>query len=232
MLKTEWIDVRAKDGGTYGGYLALPPTGKGPGIVLFQEIFGVNRHIRACAEQYAYDGYVVLAPDVFWRSQPRIEMGYSPADIEKGRGIMGGLDPAQVMADVHTTVAALRARPEVTGKIGAVGYCMGGRLAYFAAALAGADAASCWYGGGIQDNLDKAAQVKVPIQFHYGETDQAIPLEAVGKVKQAFAGRQNAEVFVYQGAGHGFGCWDRGSYHQPSAALAHGRTLEFFSKNL
>jgi carboxymethylenebutenolidase len=109
---------------------------------------------------------------------------------------------------------------------------MGGRLAYFAAAIAGADAASCWYGGGIQDNLDKAAAIKVPIQFHYGEVDQAIPLEAVEKVKQAFAGRDSAEIYVYKGAGHGFGCWDRGSYHQPSHALAHGRTLAHFSQHL
>lgn len=226
-----WIDIKAKDGGTFGGYLVLPPTGKGPGIVLFQEIFGVNRHIRACAEQYALDGYVVLAPDVFWRQVPRLDIGYTPAEIEKARGYMTAAKPEELIADLQATVAALRARPEVTGKVGAIGYCMGGRMAYFAAALAGVDAASCWYGGGIHDNLDKAAGVKGPIQFHYGEKDSMIPAEAVAKVRQTFAGKA-AEVYVYPNADHGFNCWDRPTYHQPSAALAHGRTLEFFAKNL
>lgn len=231
MMKTSWIDIKAKDGGTYGGYLALPPAGKGPGIVLFQEIFGVNRHIRAVAEQYAMDGFVVLTPDVFWRQAPRVELGYEGEDMTRARALMGGITPAQTIDDVQTTVAALRARPEVSGKIGAVGYCMGGRLAYLAAATAGIDAASAWYGGGIQDNLDKAASVKCPMQFEYAEKDHAIPLEAVDKVKAAFAGKR-AEFHIYKDAQHGFNCWDRASYHQPSAAMAHGRTLEFFVSNL
>ena len=230
MMKTSRIDIKAKDG-SFGGYLALPPTGKGPGIVMFQEIFGVNRHMRAVAEQYAMDGFVVLAPDVFWRQAPRVELGYEGDDMTRARELMGGISRTDAIADLQVTVATLRARPEVTGKIGAIGYCMGGRLAYFAAATAGVDAASAWYGGGIQDNLDKAAGVKCPMQFQYAENDHAIPLEAVDKVKAAFAGK-NAEFNIYPGAGHGFNCWDRASYHQPSAALAHGRTLEFFAKHL
>jgi len=231
IIKTSWIDIKAKDGGSYGAYLALPPTGKGPGIVLFQEIFGVNRHIRAVAEQYAMDGFVVLTPDVFWRQAPRVELGYDGDDMTRARELMGGITPAQAIEDIQTTVAALRARPEMTGKVGAVGYCMGGRLAYFAAAMGGVDAASAWYGGGIQDNLDKAAAVKCPVQFNYAEMDHAIPLDAVDKVKAAFAGKA-AEFHIYKGAQHGFNCWDRGSYNQPAAALAHGRTLEFFSQQL
>jgi len=199
--------------------------------VLFQEIFGVNRHIRAVAEQYAMDGFVVLAPDVFWRQAPRVELGYDGDDMTRARELMGGITPAQAIEDIQTTVAALRARPELTGKVGAVGYCMGGRLAYFAAAMGGVDAASAWYGGGIQDNLDKAAAVKCPVQFNYAEMDHAIPLDAVDQVKAAFAGKA-AEFHIYKGAQHGFNCWDRGSYNQPAAALAHGRTLEFFSQQL
>ncbi len=229
-MTASWIDIKAKDGGTFGGYLALPPTGKGPGVVVFQEIFGVNRHIRAIAEQYALDGYVALAPDVFWRQAPRIELGYQQADIERGMGIATSMDGAQVIADIQSMVAALRARPEVSGKVGAVGYCMGGRFTYVAAAVAGVDAASCYYGGGIQDHLQHAPNVRCPIQFHYGEKDHAIPMSAVEKVKSAFAGKP-AEFHIYP-AEHGFNCWERGSYHQPSAALAHGRTLEFFSKHL
>jgi carboxymethylenebutenolidase len=230
-MNPQWIEVQAGDTSTYGAYLALPPLGKGPGIVLFQEIFGVNRHIRAVADQYAMDGFVVLAPDVFWRQAPRIELGYEGADREKALALMKGADAKQLADDVKTTVAALRARPELEGRVAAIGYCMGGRLAYAAAATAGVDAAVAFYGGGIQDQLERAASIRCPMQFHYGAKDHAIPMEAVEKVKAAFAGRQ-AEFHVYPDAGHGFNCWDRASYHAPSAALAHGRTLEFLAPRL
>jgi carboxymethylenebutenolidase len=229
-MTAQWIRIKAAAKGEYEGYLALPPAGKGPGLVLFQEIFGVNRHIRAVADQYALDGFVVLAPDVFWRQAPRIELGYGGPDLERGRALATGVTPAQLLADIGTTVAALRARPEVSGKVGAYGYCMGGRLAYFAAATAGVDAASCFYGGAIQDNLDRAASIDCPIQFHYGERDAYIPAAAVEKVKAAMAGKR-AEVFVYP-ADHGFSCWERGSYEPRSAAQAHARTLAHFANHL
>jgi carboxymethylenebutenolidase len=230
-MNTQWISVQATGGGEYGAYLSLPPRGQGPGIVLFQEIFGVNRHIRAVADQYALDGFVVLAPDLFWRQTRRVELGYEGDDRERALSLMKSADPKQLAEDIITTVAALRARPEVAGKIGAIGYCMGGRLAYIAAATAGVDAAVCFYGGGIQDQLERAASIKCPIQFHYGAKDTAIPMEAVEKVKAAFTGKQ-AEFHIYPDAGHGFNCWDRASYHAPSAALAHGRTLVFLAQNL
>jgi carboxymethylenebutenolidase len=230
-MSSQWIDIAAAGGGKYGGYLSLPPLGKGPGIVLFQEIFGVNRHIRAVADQYALDGFVVLAPDLFWREAPRVELGYEGADRERGIALMKGADPKQLAEDVKTTVAALRARPEVTGKVGALGYCMGGRLAYVAAAIAGVDAAASFYGGGIQDQLERVASIRCPMQFHYGAKDTGIPMEAVEKVKAAFAGKK-AEFWIYPDAGHGFNCWDRAAYHAPSAALSHGRALEFFAPTL
>ena len=165
-MTTQWIDIAAKDGGTYGAYLALPPRpgagGRNPGLVLFQEIFGVNAHIRAVAEQYALDGFVVLAPDVFWRDAPRVELGYEGADMERAMQLMNGADDRRLADDVATTVAALRARPEVAGKVASIGYCMGGRLAYVAAATAGVDAAVCYYGGGIHNQLDLAPRVACP----------------------------------------------------------------------
>lgn len=229
-MNAQWIAINAEGGGQYEAYLSLPPAGKGPGLVLFQEIFGVNRHIRAVADQYALDGFVVLAPDVFWRQAPRVELGYAGADMDRARALMTDVKPQQVVADIATTVRALRARPELAGKVGAFGYCMGGRLAYFAAATAGVDAAACFYGGAIHDNLDKAASVTCPIQFHYGERDAVIPLAAVEKVKTAMAGKR-AEVFLYQ-ADHGFNCWERGSYEPRSAALAHARALAHFATYL
>lgn len=223
-MNSQWITID----GAYGAYLALPPRGQGPGLVLFQEIFGVNRHIRAVADQYALDGFVVLAPDVFWRQAPGVQLGYEGAERERAFELLRAAAPAQLLEDVARAVAALRARPEVTGKVGAFGYCLGGRLAYLAAATAGVDAASCFYGGGIHEQLDRAAAVTCPIQFHYGERDAHIPLAAVEKVKAAFAGK-TAEVFVYEAAEHGFNCWERASYEPRAAALAHARTLAHFA---
>ena len=227
-VTTAWITIAPG----FEAYLALPPAGSGPGLVLFQEIFGVNEHIRAVAEQYALDGFVVLAPDVFWRAEPRVDIGYSPDDMQRGVGLAGTLKPAEVLADLQATVATLRARPEVGGrKVGAFGYCMGGRLAYTAAALAGVDAAVAYYGGGIHGQLDLAPRITCPTMFHFAGIDTYIPPEAVQSVRSAMAGKP-AEIFDYPGAHHGFNCWARASYDAPSAALAHGRTLEFFARHL
>ncbi|MFN9279045.1 MAG: dienelactone hydrolase family protein [Betaproteobacteria bacterium] len=225
---TAWIDIAPG----FAGYLALPPAGHGPGLVLFQEIFGVNEHIRAVAEQYALDGFVVLAPDCFWRDAPQVELGYAGDDWQRAFALMKAYRPEDALADIGMTVQALRARPEVAGgKVGAIGYCMGGRLAYLAAATAGVDAAVPYYGGGIHTQLERAAGITCPMQFHYAEHDANIPLSAVAAVQQAFAGRA-AEVHTYTDAHHGFNCWARESYHAPSAALAHGRALAFLAQHL
>ncbi len=235
MSPTEWISVDAADGGRYGALLALPPGGRGPGLLLLQEIFGVNEHIRAVAQQYALDGFVVLAPDVFWRDAPRVELGYEGADRERALALMKAARPAQLAADLRTSVAALRARPELQGAVGAIGYCMGGRLAFLAAADPGVDAAVCYYGGGIQNQLEHAARIRCPLQFHYAGRDAAIPPEAVERVREALAQRSDAppaEFHLYAPAQHGFNCWARASYHAPSAALAHGRSLQFLAQRL
>ncbi len=226
-VSTSWIDIEPG----FAGYLALPSGGRGPGLVLWQEIFGVNDHIRTVAEQYALDGFVVLAPDVFWRQAPRVELGYVGADRERALALMQGYGAADALADIAASVATLRARSEVTGRVGSLGYCAGGRLAYLSAATAGVDAAVAFYGGGIQAQLQHAASIHCPVQFHYAEHDDHIPLEAVERVRTAMAGK-DAEVFVYPGAMHGFNCWARASYHAPSAALAHGRALAFLARCL
>lgn len=226
-VSSDWIDVDGPDG-RFGAYLALPPSGRGPGLLLLQEIFGVNDHIRAVAEQYALDGFVVLAPDLFWRQGPRIELGYEGADRQRANALKSSLEPEQTWRDLAASLAALRARPECGGRIGALGYCLGGRLAFNAAASLGVDAAVAYYGGGIQDQLALAEQILCPIQFHYGELDAHIPPEAVEAVRQAMADK-DAEVHVYPAAGHGFNCWARASHHPASAALAHGRSLAFLA---
>ncbi|PXW29496.1 dienelactone hydrolase family protein [Paraburkholderia caballeronis] len=230
-VTSQWIDIPAGND-SFGGYLALPKGGKGPGIIIIQEIFGVNGHIRDVTEQYALDGYVALAPDIFWRTQPRVELGYVGADRDKGIELLQKTDVQLAVQDIGSAAAALRQRPEVNGKIAAIGYCFGGRLAYLAAAEGSVDAAVTYYGGGIQNQLDVADKVKVPIQFHYAELDHGIPLSAVGEVKERFAGRDNAEFHLYPNADHGFNCSVRASYNQHASALAHGRTLTFLADHL
>jgi carboxymethylenebutenolidase len=226
LVRTQWIDIAPG----CAGLLALPPAGHGPGLVLWQEIFGVNEHIQAVAAQYALDGFVVLAPDVFWRQAPRVQLGYEGADCAQALALMQGYGADDALADIAAGVAALRARPEVAGrKVGSVGYCMGGRLAYLTAATTDVDAAVAYYGGGIHGQLDRAPAIRCPLQFHYAGHDDHIPPEAVARVQAALP---QAEVHVYPGAMHGFNCWARASYHAPSAALAHGRSLAFLAQAL
>jgi carboxymethylenebutenolidase len=228
-MNSQWIDLDAADGGRFGSYLSLPPAGKGPGILLIQEIFGVNGHIRAVADQYALDGCVVLAPDLFWRLEPRLDIGYSPPEMERGMGLAKRFDFPRGLDDLAATVAALRARPECNGKVAAIGYCMGGTLSFLCAAKIAVDAAVCYYPGGIDRQLEQAASVKCPLLVHFAGNDKSIGPAAVEAVQKAFAGRANAAFHVYPGAAHGFNCWARAAYNQPAALLAHGRTLEFLA---
>ncbi|HKY89979.1 MAG TPA: dienelactone hydrolase family protein [Nevskiaceae bacterium] len=231
-MTTRWIDMAAPGGGMFKGYVSLPPTGRGPGLLLIQEIFGVNEHIRAVADQYALDGYTVLAPDVFWRLEPGVQLGYDQAGFEKGIQLMQAADFKQAVGDLAVALKNLRSLGECTGKAAVMGYCMGGLLSYLTAANTDVDAAVCYYGGGIQGQLAQAPQVKCPILFHYAAKDGFIPPEAVAAVQQAFEAKPNARVHVYDGVDHGFNCWARGSYDQKASALARGRTLEFLSRTI
>jgi carboxymethylenebutenolidase len=231
-MNSKWIDIAAADEGKFAGYLSLPPTGRGPGLVLVQEIFGVNAHIRAVADQYAMDGFTVLAPDVFWRMQPRLDIGYTPADAETGIGFLQRMDFGKAVADIGAAVVALHASPVCTGKVASLGFCMGGLLSYLAAANAGVDAAVCYYGGGIPNQLSVATKIRVPVLFHFAGSDQHIPLEGVEKVKAEFARHAASAVHIYSGVDHGFNCWERAAYNQPAAALARGRSLSFLATTI
>lgn len=231
-MNARWIDIATARGERFSGYLSLPPTGRGPGIVLIQEIWGVNEHIRALADQYALDGYVVLAPDLFWRLERRVDLAYDEAGSARARQLLQTVDGAQAAADVAAAVDGLRGRPEVTGRVATLGYCFGGQMAFRAAALAQADAAVCYYGGGIANHLDLAPRVTMPILFHHAEQDALIPPDMVAAIKAAFAGRSNAVFADHPSVGHGFNCWGRPNYDQQAAALAHGRTLEFLARHL
>ena len=231
-MNAPYISIASHDGQAFDAYLALPPKGTGPGLVLIQEIWGVNAHIRAVADQYALDGYVVLAPDMFWRQKPGVDLQYTEADTKLAYQYMNQLDAGHAVHDLVATAQALRARADVTGGVGSVGFCMGGRLSYALAASGATDAAVCYYGGRIQEHLDLAARIQVPILFHYAALDDHIPPAAVQAVQGAFAGRSNAQFHVYPGVGHGFNCWGRPMFNQRAAALARGRSLQFLAEAL
>jgi carboxymethylenebutenolidase len=226
------ISIPTHDSQQFQGYLALPPAGSGPAIVLIQEIWGVNAHIRAVADAYALDGYVVLAPDVFWRQEGGVDLPYDESGTQRAYQLMQNLDGPNAVKDLQAAAQVLRQRPEYQGKVGVVGYCMGGRLAFELAATGAVDTAVCYYGGRIQDRLEIAPSIQVPLLFHYAALDAHIPATAVDAVKQAFAGRSNAKFHVYEGVDHGFNCWGRAMYNQRAAALAKGRTLEWLSAHL
>jgi carboxymethylenebutenolidase len=226
------IDITSHDGKSFQGYLALPPTGTGPGIVLIQEIFGVNGHIKAVADQYALDGYVVFAPDLFWRQQAGVNLGYTEADFNTALGFMQNTDFGLAVEDIKSTVATLRAMPECTGHVASLGFCMGGLLSYLSAANAGVDAAVCYYPGSIENHLDQASKVTCPILIHFAEKDHYIAPAAVKAVQETFAQAKNVVIRVYPDVDHGFNCWERDAYQQKTSALAHGISLSFLSEAL
>jgi carboxymethylenebutenolidase len=175
-----FIIVRAEDGGEFRAYLATPERGSGPGLVLLQEIFGVNPYMRDVADRYAEEGYVAVCPDLFWRIEPGVELSQSDADREKAFALAAKFDVAKGVEDIKSTVERLRGLPECKGRIGALGFCLGGKLAYLAAAKAGIDVAVSYYGVGIEKALELAPEISCPLVFHFAERDEHVPAAADG----------------------------------------------------
>lgn len=226
------VSIAASDGGKFDGYLTLPKSAKAPGVVIIQEIFGVNDHIREVVDEYAREGYLALAPDMFWRIEANVQLGYTPEEVQKARAYRPKFNIELGVRDIGATIKTLRAMPECDGKVAVVGYCFGGLMAYLAAARTDVSAASCYYGGGIDTFIGEATAVKCPIQFHFGAKDAAIPPEVWDKVRGAFKERNDAEVFVYDGAEHGFNCTRRASFHPEAAKLARSRTLDLLRRTI
>ncbi len=216
------VDIETLDDNELTGYRVEPEGEPIGALVVIQEIFGVNAHIREVCDSFAKDGYLVLAPAMFNRVGPDIELGYTPEDVEKGREIRAKIDHEEAVRDMEAAVNALKGH-----RIGVVGYCWGGSLAWNAATrLDDISAAVGFYGGMIPDMVDE--HPRHPVMLHFGETDQSIPIEGVEKIKAAHPG---IPIHIYP-AGHGFSCDHRGSYHAESASLARERTLAFFAEHV
>lgn len=218
----QMIELTAADGFKLSAYTAGDAAAT-KGLVVVQEIFGVNHHIRDMADRFAAQGYAVCAPALFDRARRGVELGYTQDDIGKGRELRMQLDDGKVMADVAAAAAHLAGR-----KLGIVGYCFGGTVAWWGATRSrDFAAASCWYGGGIPGTREE--RPNCPVQMHFGEKDASIPMTDVDAVRAA---QPNAEIYVYAGAQHGFGCDERGSFSKPDYELAQRRTLEFFARHI
>ena len=218
-----WIDLKAADGFTLKAWRAEPKAKPKGGIVVIQEIFGVNAHIRSVADRVAEAGYLAIAPAMFDRVVRDVEMGYDQATIAKGMEYAGKLDREKAMLDVAAAIAAA----SEGGKVGITGFCMGGTFVWGAAAnLPGLSAAVGYYGGGILGMKD--LEPKVPTMLHFGEKDAHIPIEGVRELQKQ---HPEVQIFTYH-ADHGFPCDARASYDQPSAKIAWARTLEFFGQHV
>lgn len=226
-----FLDLKAADGFTFPAYVA-EPAGKPRGaIVVLQEIFGVNSHIRAVADGYAADGFLAVAPSTFHRVQPGVDLGYTEGDMGQGFGLktaVEALPSPGVMQDIEAAIKYARTGSD-NGKVGIVGYCWGGLLAWRSACtLPDLSAAVCYYGGGMTSAEESARKPSCPVLAHFGDQDHWIPLDTVEAFKAA---HPEVEVHVYA-AHHGFNCDQRGSHDAPAAKQARERSLAFFAKHL
>ena len=218
------FSLTAADQHKLGAYRADPQGKPKGGMVVVQEIFGVNHHIRAVCDRLAGEGYVAVAPAVFDRFVRDFESGYTPDEIAHARSYLGNLDWDAMMRDVSAAMGDIKS----AGPRGVIGFCMGGTAAFLAACrLNGLKAAVCYYGGAIVKFADE--KPKCPVQMHFGDQDAGIPMSDVEIIKQKQTG---AEIHVYPNAGHGFHCDERASFHQPSADIAWPRSMEFLKKNM
>ena len=219
------ITITAKDGSQFDSYLALPEHGEGPGLLLIQEIFGVNAHIRKVANEWAREGYVVLAPDLFHRLWPKVELGYVGKDRETALDYYRRFDEALGIEDLAAAVDTLRQLPQVHGGVAALGFCLGGKLAYLSACRTDADVAIGYYGVGIEDALDEARHLHCPLVLHIAQLDKYCDQAAQEKISRSLGHRDDIQVWLYPDADHAFARPGGEHYHPPSADLALERSL-------
>jgi carboxymethylenebutenolidase len=225
-MTKQMIEIKASDAsGSFQAYLSLPESGKGPGLVLAQEIFGVNQTMRDVADYYAEEGYVVIVPDLFWRQEPGVQLGYTPEDWQRAFGFYQGFNEDQGVEDIQACLTALRGRAECAGQAGVLGFCLGGKLAYLAACRTDAAVSVSYYGVGIEKALDEAKNIKGRLVLHMAENDQFCSSEARTAIVNALSGRESLELYVYPGVDHAFARTGGEHFHKPSALMAHQRSV-------
>jgi len=220
------IRIPAADGRTFRGYLAVPRAVAAVGLVMVHEIFGLNATIRKLADMFAARGLLVLAPDLFWRLAEDVELTYSDVDRPIARGLNARFDYEGGVADLSVAVEMLRRMPECNGRVGATGFCLGGNMAFLAAARCDVNFAIGYYGTNIQDFLAEAARIVCPTILHIGGKDHTTPPAVVARILDRVAPNQNVTPFVYEDAPHAFCNVDRADTFRPAlAAEAHARSF-------
>ncbi len=229
-MSGETITISGPDG-SFSGYLSKPASGKGPGIVVIQEIFGVNQVMRDITDGLAAQGYVALCPDLFWRIEPGIDItDKTDAEWKRAFELFGAFDMEKGLVDIQKTIDTLR--PLTTGKIGAVGYCLGGQVAYLTACHTNVDASVGFYGVNLQSRLADAKNIKAPLMLHIAGKDEFTPPEAQAQIIAGLKDNPHVTIHTYPEDDHAFARIGGIHYNKASADSANGRTLEFFKKNL
>jgi carboxymethylenebutenolidase len=227
------VTIGAADGGSFSAYLATPAAGKGPAIVVIQEIFGVNKVMRDLVDGFAAAGYTAICPDLFWRIEPGIQLtDKSEAEWKRAFELYQAFDVDKGVADLKATIATARGHQASSGKVGAVGYCLGGKLAYLTAARTAADCSVGYYGVGIEGALDEAKSIAKPLLLHIAEKDQFCPPEAQAKINAGLKGNSHVTLHTYPGVDHAFARVGGDHYDKAAADLANSRTASFFKANL
>ena len=224
--------IKSFDGGEFDAYLATPASGYGPGIVILQEIFGVNQFVRNVADWYAAHGFVAICPDLFWRMEPGIQLTDTGDDRSRAFQLYMDLDEAKAVDDAAATLEFLRKHPACSGSAGAVGFCLGGKLAYLLSVRFKPDCAVGYYGVAIEQALNEAANLSCPLLLHFGGSDQFCPAEAQAAIRETIGSNPLVTIHTYTDRGHAFGRPGGEHYDEKDAELADLRSLEFVVKHL
>jgi carboxymethylenebutenolidase len=230
IVSGEFIDIKSQDGQQFSAYMATPKQGSGPGLVLLQEIFGINVYMKAIADRFAEEGYVVLVPDLFWRMKPGVCLGYDGDDFALALGYNERLDLSLAVQDIASTIEALRALPQHAGKVGAVGYCLGGKLAMLAATRSDLDCAVSYYGVGLDAFLDEVPSIRCPMAFHFAGNDALCPKPTREAIQSVLSTHAAIEQYVYQDCDHAFATPERVHFDKPAATMAYSRTIALLRK--
>ena len=226
------IELTAADGGVFAGYLAVPETTPAPGIVLLPEVYNTNAHIRSVADGYAEAGFVVIAPDVFWRQEPGQYLSYTDEGRDKAQSLRADLDTDQFAADLGDVVAALKDRADCTGKVGVMGFCLGGKFTYLSCTRLAIDAGVSYYGVQIDEHLDEADDLKCPILMHFASDDPHVTPETVEAIRARMGDWDIVDIHVHPGTEHGFNRHGYPCYNEAAAATARAQTLAHFRRLL
>jgi len=230
MSGTE-ITISAADGGDFMGYLATPESGSGPGVVVIQEIFGVNDVMRDITDSFAEVGYIALCPDIFWRQEPGIQLSdQTEEEWARAFELFNGFDLEKGVQDLDSTIETLRGMDGCSGKVGTVGFCLGGRLAYLTATRTKADAAVGYYGVMLTEHMDET--ISTPLLLHMATEDEFVPKEQQVEIQAALEGNDKATIYVYEGQDHAFARVGGKHFDQASADAARERTLDHFRVHL